>query len=703
MMTDKIAVLIQARMSSSRLPGKVLLRAVSKPVQTFLEYQISRLSQLDENIIIGVVTSLSVNDDPIYDLCNSIDIFCYRGSEADLVDRYYYAAKALGIDIIIRLTGDCPLIDYEVVNQAIKILTSDKNIDYVSSTEPLPTSFPDGMDVWGFRFNALEKAHNISSKPSEREHVSPAFTNHKEKFNIVKIPSLEKDCSKYRICLDYKEDLVVIRELIAEINNNSIRGSLDDIVGILEERSDLVALNSKFYFGEGWKSSFLEDKKIDSMDAIKADSLVLKKTEELWKRQEKFIPGGAQTFSKMPNQFVNGVAPKLLHRGKNGRVWDYDGNEYLDFVSGLGAIILGHCHEEVDNAASECAKNIFSIPSLGHPMEADLSEIICSNITSAEMCRFGKNGSDATSGAVRLARGITGRKIIGTCGYHGWQDWFIGRTSRNKGVPECVGSMTLPFRYNDIESLEKIFDQNKNDVAAIIMEPVSFNPPKNNFLENVRELCFKNKALLIFDEMITGFRFGVHGAQSIFGVVPDLTCFGKAISNGYPLSVITGRREYMSEFNDVFYSFTYGGELPSISAAIKTIDILKSNKVPENIRDKGLYFIDNFNKICNELNVDFIYAKGYGNWPKYECKDTKIYTSQEILTLFQQELVRRGILIKPTVFICYRHSYSDLDRLLSVCRQAMLLISDLLLNNNLLNNIDGDLINTIIRDETIDH
>jgi len=169
------------------------------------------------------------------------------------------------------------------------------------------------------------------------------------------------------------------------------------------------------------------------------------------------------------------------------------------------------------------------------------------------------------------------------------------------------------------------------------------------------------------------------------------------------LSVITGRREYMSKFNDVFYSFTYGGELPSICAAIKTIDILKSDKVSEDIEAKGQYFIDNFNKICNEFSIDFIYAKGYGNWPKYECRSVKSYTSQEVLTLFQQELVRRGILIKPTVFICYRHSYSDLDRLLFACRQAILFIRDSLLNNNLTNSIDGDLINAIIRDETIDH
>ena len=244
------------------------------------------------------------------------------------------------------------------------------------------------------------------------------------------------------------------------------------------------------------------------------------------RRAEALIPGASQTFSKGPNQFVRGASPLFLERGEGARVWDVDGNEYLDFTMALCAVSLGYADPDVNAAvARQLERGVLF--TLAHPLEAEVAEQLCRLIPCAEMVRFGKNGSDVTSGAVRLARAFTGRDVIAACGYHGWQDWAIGPTTRNMGVPKAVRELTCTFTYNRIETLERIFDEHPGRVAAVIMEPVGIEPPRSGFLESVRELSSRRGALLIFDEIVTGFRLALGGAQEHFGVVPDLACFGK--------------------------------------------------------------------------------------------------------------------------------------------------------------------------------
>ena len=704
----KIVILIQARMSSSRLPGKVL-RKVSLPnggQETLLEYQVKRLKSLrDGHLIdatIGVVTTGMSTDDPIYDLCNEIDIYCYRGSEDDVLDRYYNAARELSADIIVRITSDCPLVDPHIINLSIQKLVED-GYDFVSSTEPLPTTFPDGMDVSVFTYSALKDSYKYGLKPSDREHVTFYITNKENNYKVGKINN-DKDLSDYRLCVDYEDDMELIQKIMSNIDIKKDAHTItkDEIIEIVDVYS-LKAINSSHVFGEGWSTSFKKDKENISLNKNLAKHLNHKKTDSAWEEQVKYIPGGAQTFSKMPNAHVSGAAPKLLSKGKGSRVWDLDNNEYVDFVLGLGPVILGHCYKQVDDAFYKCASEQFITPSLGHPLEAKLGKRLSEIIPCAEMVRYGKNGSDATAGAVRLARGITERDIIGCCGYHGWQDWFIGQTPRNKGIPDCIGNMTIPFQYNDIDSVKKLFDENKGKVAALIMEPVGAELPEDGFLENVKRLCHENGALLIFDEVVTGFRFDIGGVQKKFGVTPDIACFGKAIANGYPLSVIAGKKEYMSQFEDVFFSFTYGGELPSIAAALKTIEILEKEEVINDILLKGEMFIEGFNKAAKELDINYMRAFGIGSWPKYEIDTVFGYNSNELLTLFQQELVRRGMLTRTTPFICYTHSLSDIHRLLKACKESMAIVDNAIKKNALFDYIDGDIIQTIIRDENIKH
>jgi len=329
----------------------------------------------------------------------------------------------------------------------------------------------------------------------------------------------------------------------------------------------------------------------------------LARSRTLLKRAEKVIPGGSQTFSKAPSQFVQGVAPVFLEKGKGSHVWDVDGNRYIDYAMSLGPIILGHNYSTVTDTARRTIEKsaTFTLP---HRLEVELAELLCEIIPCAEMVRFGKNGSDATSGAVRLARAYTGRDKIACCGYHGWQDWFIATTTMNNGIPEDVRKLTLPFQYNKIETLEKLFKKNKGQIACVIMEPIGIVEPEGDFLRKVRKLTRENGALLIFDEIVTGFRFSLGGAQEYFGVVPDLACFGKAMGNGFPISAIVGKRKIMRLFEEVFYSFTFGGEIVSIAASIATIKELKKKNALKKIWANGKRLKDGYNTLAKEFDLE---------------------------------------------------------------------------------------------------
>ncbi len=257
----------------------------------------------------------------------------------------------------------------------------------------------------------------------------------------------------------------------------------------------------------------------------------LEKSLALRDKADAVIPGGAQTFSKSPISFVQGIAPNFLTKGQGAFVWDIDGNRYIDYIMGLGPVILGHADPAVNEAVIEQIRDGVSF-SLPHPLEVEVAQALCEIIPCAEMVRFGKNGSDATAAAVRAARAYTHRDMVARCGYHGWQDWYIGSTDRHLGVPEAVRWLTLRFPYNDLEALHLLFKQHRDEIDCVVMEPVTFDAPQPGYLEGVQTLCRKHGALLVFDEVITGFRFGIGGAQSHFGVTPDLACFGKAMARG---------------------------------------------------------------------------------------------------------------------------------------------------------------------------
>jgi glutamate-1-semialdehyde 2,1-aminomutase len=395
-------------------------------------------------------------------------------------------------------------------------------------------------------------------------------------------------------------------------------------------------------------------------------------SDKLYERALGLIPALTQTLAKGPGQYVKGVAPKYIVKGKGSHVWDADGNEYIDYNMGIGPISLGYCYEKVDNAIIEQLKCGITF-SMMHPLEVEVAELIRETVPNAESVRFSKTGCDVTSAAVRLARAYTGREKVLCCGYHGWHDWYISVTDRNKGIPHSTQGMTYTFNYNDIESAIESID---SATACVILEPVVFEEPRDNFLHKLREVCTKNSVLLIFDEMWTGFRIHTGGAQEYYGVNADLVCFSKAIANGMPLSVLTGRKEIMSLLEkDVFFFTTFGGETLSLAAAKATIEEIKLNNVPEYLAERGRKLKDGYNELAAKLGMDYTRCIGL-NARSMVTFDPSVDNPLLIKSFVQQEMIKRGIIWSGFHNMCYSHTDEDVFYTLKVYETILERLAD---------------------------
>jgi glutamate-1-semialdehyde aminotransferase/NAD(P)-dependent dehydrogenase (short-subunit alcohol dehydrogenase family) len=387
----------------------------------------------------------------------------------------------------------------------------------------------------------------------------------------------------------------------------------------------------------------------------------ISESNRLWERARGLIPAGTQTLAKGPGQHVDGVAPKYLRRGQGARVWDVDGNEYLDMSMGVGPLVLGYCYPAVDEAIRRQLADGITF-SLMHPLEVEVAERIRALVPGAEAVRFSKTGADVTSAAVRVARAFTGRSKVVCCGYHGWHDWHIAVTDRAAGIPGPVRDLTSTFEYNDLSSLDRALD---GDVACVIMEPMVFEDPERGFLEGVRERCSRNGSLLVFDEMWTGFRLAPGGAQERFAVTPDLSTFSKAVANGMPLAVLTGRADVMAVFErDAFFFTTFGGEALSLAAARATLEELVARDVTAHLAAVGGQIREGYNRIARELGMD-----GYTRCVGPGCRtlvtfDPRGGSALELKSLLQQELIRRGVLWSGTHAMSYAHGSAEVARLL---------------------------------------
>lgn len=420
---------------------------------------------------------------------------------------------------------------------------------------------------------------------------------------------------------------------------------------------------------------------------------VITKSDDLYARATGLIPACTQTLAKGPGQYIKGVAPKYLMRGRGSHVWDVDGNEFIDYSMAIGPLSLGYAYPAVDNAIRAQLLDGITF-SMMHPLEVEVAELIRAMVPNAEMVRYSKTGSEATSAAVRLARACTGRSKVLCCGYHGWHDWSIAVTDRNLGIPQAVRDLSCSFTYNDIQSVMDLVD---DDVACVVLEPMVFEEPRDGFLRRLREVCTERGIVLVFDETWTGFRLALGGAQEHYGVNADLMCYSNAVANGMPLSILAGRGEIMRLCErDIFFSTTFGGEALSLAAAKTTILELRDRKVPEALARQGRKLKDGYRDIARQLGMTYTACGGM------DCRTIVTFDAAagdplEMKSLVQQEMLRRGVLWGGFHTMSYSHSDEDIAHTLTAYREVLPILKRAVEDKNIRGYLRGEPVEPIFR------
>jgi glutamate-1-semialdehyde 2,1-aminomutase len=404
------------------------------------------------------------------------------------------------------------------------------------------------------------------------------------------------------------------------------------------------------------------------------------KSDMMIRRAQEVIPGGCHTYSKGPDQSPL-MGPKVISHGKGSHVWDVDGNEFIDWTMGLTAVSLGHAFEPVLEAVrSELLKGVnFQCPS---PIETELAELFLDCVPSAEMVKFAKNGSTVTTAAVKLARAYTGKKYVAYCADHGffsYDDWYIGTKPCNSGVPQEHSSLTLSFRYNDLASAERLFDEHRGQIACVILEPMEFDYPADEFLHKLKALCHRNGALFIIDEMITGFKLGFPGAHSLLGIDPDMTTWGKGVANGFSACMLAGKKEIMKlgginhDKERVFLiSTTHGAETHALAAAIATIKYTRDNNTIASDRLKGERISKDVKALIQRHGLEkYIELKGDPCWLLMLFRDSRGQLSDGMKTLFYQEVIKYGVLFRSVFNITVSHTEPDIAATMTAFDSAM--------------------------------
>ena len=402
------------------------------------------------------------------------------------------------------------------------------------------------------------------------------------------------------------------------------------------------------------------------------------KSDRIQKRFHDVIPGGSHTYAKGDDQYPEFILPYIA-KGEGCHVWDLNGNEFIEFGMGLRSVTLGHAYKPVVDAAyvQMLLGNTFNRPAA---IELECAEQLLGMIQGAEMVKFGKNGSDATSASVRLSRAYTGRDMVAICANHPFfsvDDWFIGSTPMSAGIPKAIQELTVKYQYNDIGSIKSLFQQYHEKIACVILEPEKEQEPKNDFLQEVKKICHENGAVFILDEMITGFRWHNGGAQSFYGVIPDLSTFGKAMANGFSVSALLGKKEIMKlgglghgKERVFVMSYTYGAENHGLSAALETMKIYEREPVVETLWRQGERLAKGIRMSIDENKLaDFIPIMGRPCCLVYGTRDNDKNPSQPFRTLLLQETMKRGILA-PSLVVSYSHTDADIDRTIEVFHEA---------------------------------
>lgn len=418
----------------------------------------------------------------------------------------------------------------------------------------------------------------------------------------------------------------------------------------------------------------------------------LTESDALYARATGLIPAHTQTLAKGPGQYVRGAAPKYLQRGRGARVWDVDGNEYVDLQMGIGPLSLGYAYGPVDDAIRSQLEDGITF-SLMHPLEVEVAELVRDVVPNAEMVRYSKTGCDVTTAAIRLARAHTRREKVLCCGYHGWHDWYIAVTDRDAGIPRATAELTHTFQYNDIQSVLEGID---DDTAAIILEPMVFEAPRPGFLEELRAICDRRGIVLVFDEMWTGFRLALGGAQEAFGVRGDLALFSKAVANGMPLSLLTGRGEIMRLLDkDVFFFTTFGGEALSLAAAKATIRELRAWDVPAHLARQGNKLRDGYLALVEKNGLSEVTS-----CVGYDARTMVTFRGPEALlrkSLVQQEMLERGVLWGGFHNLSFSHDDATIAQVLAAYGDVLPILRDAVEHGDVLARLRGEPVEPVFR------
>ena len=663
----KITAIVQARMGSTRLPGKVMREINGKPL---IEYQLMRLnrSKLFDKII--VATGFGEENKILEDFVKNKGFDVFKGDEEDVLGRYFEAAKFYKSEVIVRLTGDCPIVDPNLVDAIIKEFLKN-DLDYVSNT--IEPTYPDGLDIEVFSFDALKIAFQKAKQPYDREHVTP-FIKKNKRFKRLNFYN-EIDHSNERWTVDDPEDLIVIENVIKHFYPN-IFFSWHEVMDLKKSKPKLFEANKSIKRNEGG---------------------LMGKGQKLYRRAKKIIPGGTMLLSKRPEMFLPDNWPAYFDKSKGCKVWDMDGKEYIDMsIMGIGTNILGYGNPEVDEAV-KITVDKGNMSTLNCPEEVFLSERLIELHPWSDMVRFARSGGEANSIAVRIARAAAGKDKIAICGYHGWHDWYLSANLRakdgldshllpglsTKGIPTNLAGTTVPFKYNDFDSLVKIV--NENEIGIIKMEVSRSTVPKDGFLEKVRNLSNEKNIILIYDECTSGFRETLGGLHKKYKVEPDMLMLGKALGNGYAITAVLGKKEIMKFAEDTFISSTFWTERIGPSAALKTLEIMERERSWELITKTGKKISSLWSNLAKKHSLDIEinglpslanFTINSNDWLKYK-------------TLITQEMLKNGFLATNTVYSCTKHTDAIIQEYAFHLNDVFEVISTCENGNNINDLLDG--------------
>ncbi|MDC3017570.1 aminotransferase class III-fold pyridoxal phosphate-dependent enzyme [Paracoccaceae bacterium] len=635
----KIVAIVQARMSSTRLPGKVLKKLVGIPTIELLLTRLNRSKLINE---ICVATSQNLENDILCNLIEKLGYRVIRGSEENVLERFWIATDTTSADVIVRITGDCPIIDPHLVDKMIEFFLK-SNVDYVSNDDP-PT-FPDGLDIEILTKSALAKAHFEAVSSFDREHVTP-YIRHGT-FTKLNFRN-SRDTSDLRLTLDEPEDLDLLQRVFENFQPN-IHFCFEKIENLLLKQSNLIEINNNLKRNEGGEMNY---------------------GQKLWKRAKNAIPGGNMLLSKRTEMHLPGGWPSYFSKTKGCMVWDLDGRPFIDtYLMGVGTNVLGYSHPEVDEAVIEVVKS-GNMSTLNAPEEVYLAEKLIELHPWAGGVRFARSGGEANAIAIRIARAFSERDCVAVCGYHGWHDWYLSANleqSNNldqhllpglstNGVPKSLRNIVHTFQYNDYEALKQLI--NKHPIGVIKMEVMRSIPPKDLFLNKVRKLCDEKGILLVFDECTSGFRETFGGLHKKFQVEPDLVVLGKTLGNGYAVSAVLGRSEIMDIAQNTFISSTFWTERIGSAAGLRTLGVMEDLQPWDYLTDIGFKVRKIWSKLAEENGVKI----RLGGLPSLSTFSFDTPKPLECKTFLTQEMLKSGFLAGTAFYACICHDNGVLER-----------------------------------------